>query len=65
MNDGELQTICDFHHWPLVKLAVKVKQEKNLIGRSVSGLPVVQVIFDPYMQNVVAPDHLLSSPGNG
>ena len=63
MKTGSVSDINEPGRWPLVKLACEIDQNRPSIPRTEFNKPVVSPTFDPYTQNVVAPDHLLAGIG--
>lgn len=50
----------DLGSWPLLKLVAEFRNVSTLITKSVHRCLVVKVYFDPYLNNLVAPDYLLT-----
>ncbi len=65
MNDGDFDTMLAStdNNWVLLKLADSFDQysmDGNIAALTVDKTPVVPCRFDPYIQNMIAPDHCVT-----
>lgn len=63
MCNGTDTDVNDDGRWPLLKLACELDKCKLNVPLTDDNKPVVNVEFDPYSRNVIAPDHLLAGIG--
>ena len=64
-NEGNLKDIDVESKWPLLKLGLKSLQAKNTFKSMRNGRSILCNSFDPYVQNIVAPDHCLTGIAKG
>lgn len=63
MVQGSIGDIDEFRRWPLFKLACALDAVRASVSLTKDEKPVINVDFDPYSRNFVAPDHLLAEIG--
>ena len=60
MLNGNLSSIEQTANWPLLKLSQNIMLNNHLVPQNMINKPVVSPHFDCYMNNIIAPDHLIT-----
>ena len=64
-NEGGLDDALKPGHWPLFKLGIKMLSLENKYTNRETRKRVHHALFDPYVQNIIAPDHCLTGLAKG
>lgn len=65
MDDGDCMDVLQKRKWPFLKLSMQINKNKSRIARNKDVELIFSGLFDCYLLNIVAPDHLISGLTKG